>query len=301
MSCDQPAICIAAASVTYRTRHAQRRALDQVSLEADDQLVAMLGPNGAGKSTLMGVLSGMIVPDEGVVTAPASRGDLAIVFQTPALDELLTVRENILLAGAMHAMSKRDTLARLGELAGPLHLQDRLADQVRHLSGGLKRRADLARALIARPAVLLLDEPTTGLDIEARQQFWSFLEATRRATPMTILLATHLTEEAEHADRVLLMREGTIIADDSPAKLKATLSDRVLRIQSADHTAMVGWAARSGRPYRETGESILIADADQDLLAGCPDPAATLTLATPTLSDVYSWYAGASASLEAPR
>lgn len=299
MTHDSFAIELTDISVTYRTKHTERRALDGVSLQADNQLVAMLGPNGAGKSTLMGVLSRIIAPDEGAVVAPANRDQLAVVFQTPALDELLTVRENVLLAGAMHGMTKSASLARLGELAKPLHIEDRLHDQIRHLSGGLKRRADLARALLASPSVLLLDEPTTGLDIEARQQFWSFLEATRRSSPMTILLATHLTEEAEHADRVLLMRDGIIIADDAPADLISTLGDRILRIQSAERSLITDWASRTGHTFRETADTILIAHATQELLAACPDPQATLTLAVPSLADVYSWHAGVSTELEA--
>ncbi|MCA9303498.1 MAG: ABC transporter ATP-binding protein [Phycisphaerales bacterium] len=299
MSSECPAIDLSGLSVTYRTRNAERRALDGISLRADNQLVAMLGPNGAGKSTLMGVLCGMIAPDEGTVTSPTTREQLAIVFQTPALDELLTVRENILLAGAMHGMSKAGSLTRLSELARPLHLDDRLSDQVRHLSGGLKRRADLARALIADPGVLLLDEPTTGLDIEARQQFWSFLGSRRRDRPMTILLATHLTEEAQHADRVLLMREGRIIADDTPANLKHTLGDRILRVQTTDPSAVRDWASASGHEFREGTEMVLIADANQEMLASCPDGRATMTLAVPTLADVYSWHAGVCMELEA--
>lgn len=299
MTSSPPAIELANISVTYRTKHTARQALDAVSFQADHQLVAMLGPNGAGKSTLMGVLSGMIAPDEGTLATPVNRDQLSIVFQTPALDELLTVRENILLAGAMHGMNKQSTLTRLSELAKPLHLDDRLRDQVRHLSGGLKRRADLARALIASPSVLLLDEPTTGLDIEARQQFWSFLGTARRETPMTILLATHLTEEAEHADRVLLMRDGSIIADDTPTNLKSTLGDRILRVNPTDHASIIRWTEASGYDWRETTDAILIASATQGLLASCPDPQATLTLAVPTLADVYSWHAGVSTQLEA--
>lgn len=298
MTSDTRAISLADISVTYRTKHTQRRALDCVSLQADNELVAMLGPNGAGKSTLMSVLSRMIIPDTGSVIAPSSREELAIVFQTPALDELLTVRENILLAGAMQGLNRTDTFARLDELAEPLHIADRLSDQVRHLSGGLKRRADLARALIARPRVLLLDEPTTGLDIEARQQFWSFLDSTRRQRSMTILLATHLTEEAELAERVLLMREGAIIADDTPANLKSTLGQRILRVRSDQSESIIEWAKDSDLDYRETSGTILIANATQQLLALCPEPSATLTLAVPTLADVYSWNAGVSAQLE---
>jgi ABC-2 type transport system ATP-binding protein len=298
MSSEAPAISLADISVTYRTKHSERRALDHVSLEADNQLVAMLGPNGAGKSTLMSVLSRMISPDTGSVIAPRSREQLAIVFQTPALDELLTVRENILLAGAMHGLNRSETLAHLSELAEPLHITDRLNDQVRHLSGGLKRRADLVRALIARPDVLLLDEPTTGLDIEAREQFWSFLDSMRRQRPMTILLATHLTQEADRAERVLLMRDGTIIADDSPTKLRSTLGERILRVRSDQPNTIINWINQSDHEFRQTSANILIAHASQQLLAQCPDRSATLTLAIPTLSDVYSWNAGVSAALE---
>ncbi len=288
-----PTIDLENITVVYRVKGNETRALKNLSFKAEPSFVAMLGPNGAGKSTLMGVISGMIKPNDGTIHAPTSRKALGIVFQTPALDELLTIRENIVLAGAMHALSKSESLARLTPLAAHLGINDRLNDQVRHLSGGLKRRADLARAIIAKPSVLLLDEPTTGLDIDARSTFWDLLKSMQSIHPMTIVLATHLTEEANLADRVLLIRNGEIITDDSPHTLKSNLGERIIRINTndeQDHSRLVQWATDTNREFHESSRSLIVAHADQSALSSCPIQNASMTLTPPTLADVYTWH-----------
>ena len=289
-------------TVVYQSKKTgERTALNNFSLAANNQLIALLGPNGSGKSTLLNVLAQTIAPTTGTLVAPTSRTGLSIVFQTPALDELLTVRENLKVSGALHNLTRDEIKTRTDSIAQELHITDRLDDQVRHLSGGLARRADLARALIAHPTVLLLDEPTTGLDIDARRIFWQTLHRTRKQLAMTVLIATHITDEAEHADRVVMIRDGQSIKDESPTDLKASLGRRIIRINTAndaDTTAASAWLTEQAIEHITCDHLIIGRDADPALAANCPVESAAITIAPPTLEDAYTYYAQASFSAE---
>ena len=281
--------------VVYRSPKAgERVALDSFTLQADKEMLALLGPNGAGKSTLLNVISQTIVPGSGQVLAPTSRKSLAVVFQTPALDELLTVHENLMVAGALHDLSKTEIKQRITSICEELGLSDRLNDQIRHLSGGLARRADLARALIPHPSVLLLDEPTTGLDIDARRIFWQTLDRARNRLQMTVIMATHITEEAEHADRVVMIRDGKLIKDDTPQSLKETLGDRIIRVttQSDEEAQSIcAWLDQHHIEHIATNQLVIGHHADPTLASSCPVESAAITIAPPTLADVYTYYA----------
>jgi len=281
--------------VVYHTRKTgDRIALDNFSLNSDNEMLALLGPNGAGKSTLLNVISQTITPGSGSLNTPRSRQSLAVVFQTPALDELLTVRENLLVAGALHDLPKNETTTRIESIAAELGLADRLDDQIRRLSGGLARRADLARALIPHPTVLLLDEPTTGLDIDARRIFWETLDHTRARLEMTVLMATHITEEAEHADRVLMIRDGRTIKDGTPADLKSSLGQRIIRISlsnDAETAHASDWLSENSVEHITTNHLVIGHHADPSLATTCPVETAAITIAPPTLADVYTYYA----------
>lgn len=278
--------------VVYRRKgELDRVALDGFSLTANHEMLAMLGPNGSGKSTLMGVISQTITPDSGALLSPTSRAGLSVVFQTPALDVLLTVRENLHLAGAMHGLDRATTNGRIDSVAAELGIADRLGEQVRHLSGGLARRADLARALIPHPEVLLLDEPTTGLDIDARRSFWDSMHRVQRSLGMTVLLATHLIDEAERADRVVMVREGRSVCIDTPAALRASLGDRVLRVSARDESnleQLSAWLQSMGLEGHRVDRMLIAPHASTHHVEGCPVDSASLTLAPPTLEDVYS-------------
>ncbi|MGV6813895.1 MAG: ABC transporter ATP-binding protein [Phycisphaerales bacterium] len=294
---NQPDIYLQNVSVTYQSRTTSpRRALIDFSLSATKQTIALLGPNGSGKSTLLNIIAQTIKPDQGQLIAPTSRADLSIVFQTPALDELLTIRENLLVAGALYDIAKDEIIARANILAADLGIADRLNDQIRHLSGGLARRADLARALIPNPKVLLLDEPTTGLDIDARHIFWDTLARCKARNPMTTLIATHITDEATHADRVVMIRDGQIIQDDTPTNLTHSLGDKIIRIPNLtdDQSNTVSrWLNEHAIEHIITDHHIIGKDATNDLATSCPIAEASITIAPPTLDDVYSYYAHA--------
>lgn len=282
--------------VVYTNKDGDRVALDRVSIEIGSESVALLGPNGAGKSTLMSVLAGTLHPDEGSVSRNYS-GGLGMVFQTPAIDELLTVRENLALAGALHGMTGQSIRTAIESVTAKLELTDRLDQQVRHLSGGLMRRADLARSLLPEPGLLLLDEPTTGLDVEARASLWSTLGSIRTGSSMAVVYATHITEEAAKADRVVMLSDGKIVVDGSPSKLIEELGTSVLRIRVSDESqtsSIEAWSEEIGCPFESRGNDVLISHSNPDHAGRCPSVAQSVTLAAPTLEDVYLWHARSS-------
>lgn len=286
-----PAIDLRAITATYPGAH--RPALDAVTLAADRRFVALLGPNGSGKSTLMRVLIGLHKPDAGEVVAPADRRSLGVVFQTPALDTLLTVRENLLLAAALAAQPATAARERLAHLADRIGLADLLDTRCDRLSGGQRRRADLARALMGRPTLIVLDEPTTGLDIDARARFWSTIDSIRADEGITVLAATHLGEEADRTDRVVLMREGRIVADDPPDRLRAPLGRRAARVDlrpGADPEAVRSWLRSHAPEARWWSGGAVVPDAEAALIESCPMDHASVRVAAPTLEDAYLWH-----------
>lgn len=224
-------------------RRESREALRDVSLRIErGSFVALLGPNGSGKSTLLRVLSTAETPNTGSFSlgalspltastdARAYRARLGVAFQSPGLDSLLTARENLSLAAVLSGLPGSEIGPRIASLAATFELTDRLDERVRTLSGGLARRVDLCRAMLGGPSLLLLDEATTGLDHRARLGFFDALARMRATSHPTILLATHLMDEAERAERVVMMHEGRVVADGTPDMLRAAVGERVVRI-----------------------------------------------------------------------
>lgn len=286
-----PAIDLRDISASYPG--SPRPALDALTLRADREMVALLGPNGSGKSTLLRVLLGLHKPDTGRVVAPLDRRGLGVVFQTPALDDLLTVRENLTLAAALCGRSGPASRQRVTKLAERIGMTDTLNSRCGRLSGGQRRRADLARALMGEPSVLILDEPTTGLDIDARARYWSTLDALRAEEGITILAATHQGDEADRADRAVLLRDGRLIADDTPLRLREPLGLRVARVDmrpGADPEAVRAWLDGVAPGARWWSGGAIVPDADAALIDSCPMHLATVRLAAPTLEDAYLWH-----------
>jgi ABC-2 type transport system ATP-binding protein len=204
-------------------------------------LFGLLGPNGSGKTTLFRALTALIRPSAGSIDVlgldPIAESDrvrplLGVVFQDPALDAELTIRENLLFHGSLYGLAGESLRTRIGELLTLFGLDDRIHERVGRLSGGQKRRVDLIRGLLHRPKVLLLDEPTTGLDPLARRTFWDVLHLLRQRESVTTIVATHLLDEAEGCDALALFRRGRLIATGSPAELKARLGDEMLWLRS---------------------------------------------------------------------
>lgn len=220
--------------------YGERKALQQLDLEVKrGEIFCLLGPNGGGKSTLFRILSTLLRPDDGeasivgfnVVTAAADvRARIGVVFQAPSLDAKLTVRENLLCGGALYGLKGKELRERLKEVAAAVQIEGRLDDAVEHLSGGLQRRTEIAKCLLINPEVLLLDEPSTGLDPAARLDVWAALEKLRSERGVTALCTTHLMEEAARADRVGIINEGQLVALGKPNELVSALSGDVLSL-----------------------------------------------------------------------
>ena len=202
-------------------------------------LFSFLGVNGAGKSTTINILCSILPKDEGRVTicgldldrrAQEIKQRVGVVFQKTVLDDKLTVRENLLTRAAFYGIGGRAWKQRLAELDGMLSLADILDRPFGKLSGGQRRRADIARGLIHTPELLFLDEPTTGLDPQTRRTVWETVQRLRRETRMTVFLTTHYMEEADGSDRVMILDRGLIAADGSPQELKNKYSESSLKL-----------------------------------------------------------------------
>jgi len=308
------AVCIQNISKTYRAPRGgtPRRALDHLSLHIEQGTwVALLGPNGSGKSTLMRILCGMLRPDEGGVTIferaiigpewsrRAALASLGVVFQSASLDPMLTVAENLHLQASLFGLGGRDRGERVVESARRLGIEDRLADRVGGLSGGLARRVDLARSLLHGPGLLLLDEPTAGLDHRARSEFLQTLDDLKRDrdADLTIVMSTHLMDEAARAERVVMMDRGRVVADGSPVDLRQRLGGRVIRCQAPDDGRTLDRAmsilCEAGLDPAQDGPLRLVArsGAEENRLEGAMVElvrlGATVEVGPPTLADAY--------------
>ncbi len=272
------------------------RALDGVSLTVPTgSWVSLLGPNGSGKSTLLRILATLDRQDEGTVTilghdprgdAAAVRGRLGVVFQQPGLDALLSVRENLALEGALGGLRRSLVRERIDELVEVLDLKERVDQRVGTLSGGLARRTDLARALMRSPDLLLLDEPTTGLDPESRRAFIDLLRDRASTTGMTLVMTTHLMTEAEPADLVVMLGMGRIVASGSPSELCSRFGDHVVVVEPAAREIL----SAHGLSVEEGPDTLIGFGEAEDVRAtvdALVAAGATFRHGRPTLDDVY--------------
>jgi len=233
--------------LTYR--YDQRVALSEVSLTVrQGEALALLGPNGSGKTTLFRVLSTLVPPQEGraeilemdlATRAADVRKAIGVVFQSPGLDKQLTAEENVRHHGHLYGLRGAELAERTREHLSRVDLADRAGDRVAAFSGGMRRRVEIAKALVTRPRVLLMDEPSTGLDPAARRDVWRLIDDERRRAGLTVLLTTHLMDEAEGCDRVAVMNEGKLIACDAPAALKERVGGDVMTITTPDAAALL--------------------------------------------------------------
>lgn len=309
----RPAIRIKDLRREYPQGRRERRvvALDGVSLEIErGQWVALFGPNGSGKSTLLRILATLDRPDAGgaevlgystVFEGDAVRAHLGVVFQRPGLDALLSVRENLRLQASLVGMSRATFRKRLDEVASQLAIADLLRRRVARLSGGQRRRADLARALLTEPLVLLLDEATGGLDVEARGAFMDTLEQVRRSSPVTIVMSTHQIDEGDRADRVVMMSRGRVAAMGTPSELRHALTNHGVILRT--DRALADVLEVAGLRVTELGrQAVGVGDADAVAAAA----AALVRTQSPfevgpaTLEDVYRAHARATTAEPEP-
>lgn len=266
------------------------------------EIFGFLGPNGGGKSTTFKILSTLFSCRPGEVkmfgmdlaeNKIAIRRKMGIVFQSPALDKKLKVRENLEHQGHLYGLSGGELQSRIDRDLNRLNLKDREKDKVETLSGGLQRRVELAKALLSDPELMILDEPSTGLDPAARKEFWGHLENLRDNQGMTVLVTTHYLEEADRCDRLLILDQGQKVALGNPEQLRAEIGGEVLRIKAKNpeglmasiseklrvKTLLVGGLIQIEQPKAH----YLVAP----LLEAFPEQILSLTLGLPTLEDVF--------------
>lgn len=205
-------------------------AIKDISFEVKKgSLFAFLGMNGAGKSTTINIICSILNKDSGKIyindldldkNNDQIKNDIGIVFQSSVLDTFLTVKDNLAIRSSFYNLSKKERKESLEEIIRLLELEPILNKKVENLSGGQKRRVDIARAMVHRPKLLILDEPTTGLDPKTRQNVWKLIDKIRVETGMTVFLTTHYLEEAEYASDVVIMNKGEIVAEGTPVQLK---------------------------------------------------------------------------------
>jgi len=225
-------------------QYGSRAALSNINFEVKaGEIFGLLGPNGGGKSTLFRILSTMMLPTSGraevaghdVTRDPAGvRRSIGVVFQTQSLDKALTVAENLRGQGHLHGLSGAKLNDRMAHVMQRLGLAERRNDIVETLSGGLKRRVEIAKGLLHRPVVLLMDEASTGLDPGARRELWQYIDELRNTEGVTILLTTHILGEADRCDRLALLHQGRMVAEGTPEQLRSRIGGDVVVLESED-------------------------------------------------------------------
>lgn len=286
----------------YGTRVALR---DLSFTVGEGEIFGLLGPNGSGKTTLFRVLSTLMTPTGGAARIlgfdagrePNSvRQQTGIVFQASSVDGKLTVAENLKHQGHLYGLRGAVLRTRIAEVLARVGLLDRAKDLVETLSGGQKRRVELAKGLIHSPAVLLLDEPSTGLDPGARRDLWLYLKTLREQDGTTILVTTHLMEEAEHCDRLAILSEGRLVAMGSPAELKSQIGGEVVVFETAGPEEAARLAEKIANRFvvgptvmenrvrveREQGHRFLT-----EVVEAFPGMVESVSVARPTLEDVF--------------
>lgn len=299
-----PAVEARGVEFSYRVRKGgSRKALSGLDFQvAEGEIFGFLGPNGGGKTTLFRILATLVRPEAGSVRvfgadlagqAREVRRRLGVVFQNPSLDLHLTVRENLLHQGHLYGLRGGELARRIDAGLERFGLRERTAQRALELSGGLRRRVELAKALLHEPRLLLLDEPSTGLDPGARRDLWGTLE-TLRGQGVTVLLTTHFMEEGDRCDRLALLDRGALVAEGSPAALKEEIGGDVITLAGPDPEALAAALAarypdlapdlRDGavRLERERGHELVAR-----LIEALPGRIDAVTVARPTLEDVF--------------
>jgi ABC-2 type transport system ATP-binding protein len=288
--------------------YGKRQALDAVTFFVEERsLFALLGPNGSGKTTLFRILTTVLAPSSGTATVAGAdivrhktlvRRSIGVAFQEPSLDDKLTVMENLVGQGHLYGLSGRPLRQRCAELLSQFGVADRTCDRVETLSGGLRRRVELAKAMIHRPKVLILDEPGTGLDPGARLSLMGFLEELRDRDGVTCLLTTHLMDEADRCDRVGIMDEGKLKCADSPSVLKAMIGGEVLTVATSNPALLARKIAERFalearvldgvvRIERARGHQLV-----KELAEAFPGECDSITVGKVTLGDVFEHLTG---------
>ncbi len=297
---DNAVIQIAGLGHQYDTRVA----LHDVSFEVREaEIFGLLGPNGSGKTTLFRILSTLMLPSSGralILGFDAARQPnqvrraIGVVFQAESVDVKLSAAENLWHQGHLYGLRGSALQARIQEMLARVALSDRAHDKVETFSGGMQRRVELAKGLLHHPSVLLLDEPSTGLDPGARRDLWLYLRKLREEEHITIIVTTHLMEEAEYCDRLAILSRGKLVALGTPAELKHEIGGDVILLEPAgdaeDLAARIGQrfpvkpAVMDGKVRLEIGQGHRFVT---DVVEAFPGEIQSVSVSKPTLEDVF--------------
>jgi len=302
-----PEIAVATSSVISVQdlvhRYGDRTALNGVSFDVlPAELFGLLGPNGSGKTTLFRILSTLMIPVAGralILGFDAARDPnnlrrhIGVVFQAQSIDIKLTAAENLRHQGHLYGLHGGALKSRINEMLARVGLSDRAREKAETFSGGMQRRLELAKGLLHHPSVLLLDEPTTGLDPGARRDLWQYLQTLRDEEKVTVIVTTHLMEEAEHCDRLAILNEGKLVALGTPEELKHEIGGDVILLDTRDPEALaekirarfeVDAQVLDGqvRLERENGHRFIT-----DVVEAFPGEIEAISVSKPTLEDVF--------------
>jgi ABC-2 type transport system ATP-binding protein len=283
--------------------YGNRCALDNVCFTvARGEIFCLLGPNGSGKTTLFKILSTLMPPTSGSVNilgfnlkieTKAVRKLLGVVFQHPGLDIKLTVTENLRHHGHLYGLRGKNLSYRISELLEKFGIDNRENDLVGELSGGLQRRVEIAKAMLHSPHVLLLDEPSSGLDVGVRRQLSDYLNLLAKTEDILVLLTTHLMDEAELCSRVGILETGKLVAIGTPDELKAQIGGDVVLIETENGETLCSAIADKFDVFPTLTDNYLHVECEQghefvrDVVAAFPDEIQAVRFGKPTLEDVF--------------
>lgn len=299
-----PAVSINKLSFAYKNR----LALQEVTIEVNQgEIFGLLGPNGSGKTTLFRILSTMALPSRGQASifgydvgtdSEYVRRSIGVVFQSFALDKKLRVRENLFRHGQLYGLTGSLLRSRIESVLRSLGIWERKEELVETLSGGLQRRVEIAKGLLHQPKLLLMDEPSTGLDPGARIELWRILSQLRNEQKTTILLTTHILEEAERCDRLSIMDRGRVIVTGTPQQLKKSIGGDIVSVVPFDPERLTKGIRRTFKLTPKLVDGILHIEKKNGhaflpkLVQKFPNQIRSVTVGKPTLEDVFIKYTG---------
>jgi ABC-2 type transport system ATP-binding protein len=286
-----------------RHSYGKRAALQGISFDvAAGEIFGLLGPNGSGKTTLFRILSTLMLPTGGRTLVSGFdaaqqpdevRRRIGVVFQSKSVDLKLTAAENLWHQGHLYGLHGTELKSRIKEMLERVALADRAKDRVETFSGGMQRRVELAKGLMHRPSVLLLDEPTTGLDPGARRDLWLYLNELRAREKVSVIVTTHLMEEAERCDRLAILNLGEIVGLGTPAELRSEIGGDVVILEAADPAALalriqerfkIATTVLDGKVRLEIKDGLKFVTA---LAETFPGTIQSVSISKPTLDDVF--------------